>query len=70
LSVDEILELVKQFEGEQKELKNECFRLSWFMRGGATLDEVFALSYEDRSIISDMVKDHLETTKKSGVPFF
>ena len=40
------------------------------MRGGATLEEVFALSYEERSIISDIVKDHLETTKKSGLPFF
>jgi hypothetical protein len=40
------------------------------MRGGLTTDEAFALSYEDRVIISEIVKDHLETTEKSGLPFF
>ena len=40
------------------------------MRGGVTLDEGFNLTYEDREIISDIVKDNLETTKKSGLPFF
>jgi len=40
------------------------------MRGGVSLDEAFTLSYEERTIIFDLVKDHLETTKKSGLPFF
>ena len=55
---------------EQKEIKSECFKLSWWLRGGATLEEAFSLSYEDRNIISDMIKDNIETTKKSGLPFF
>ena len=40
------------------------------MRGGVNLDEAFTLSYEERVIIFDMVKDNLETTKKSGLPYF
>lgn len=40
------------------------------MRGGLTLDDAFALTFEDRKIISELVKDNLETTKKSGLPFF
>ena len=40
------------------------------MRGSVTIDEGFYLSYEDRSLIGDIVKDNLETTKKSGLPFF
>ncbi len=40
------------------------------MRGGITLDDAFALSVEDREIIADIIKDNLETTKKSGLPFF
>ena len=70
LSVDEILGVVKEFEGEQKELKSECFKLSWFMRGGVSVEEVFSMSYEDRSLISDLIKENLETTKKTGQPFF
>lgn len=70
MSVDEILSLVDDYEREQKELKKECINLSWFMRGGLTLDEAWTLCHEDRVIIGEMVKDHLETTKKSGLPYF
>jgi len=40
------------------------------MRGGLTWDESYYLSLEDRKIISAMIKENLETTKKSGLPFF
>ncbi len=40
------------------------------MRGSITLDDAYALSIEDREIIANIVKDNLETTKKSGLPFF
>jgi hypothetical protein len=40
------------------------------MRGGISMDDVFALSFEDREIIANIIKENLETTKKSGLPFF
>lgn len=40
------------------------------MRGGMTLDEGFYLSFEDRQLINDIIKDNLETTKKTQLPFF
>lgn len=40
------------------------------MRGGITLDEAFALSIEDRELIADLIKENLETTKKTQMPFF
>ena len=40
------------------------------MRGGVTIDEGYNLSHEDRMLIGDIVKENLETTKKSGLPFF
>ena len=40
------------------------------MRGSVTLDEGFYLSHEERLLIGDIVKENLETTKKSGLPFF
>ena len=40
------------------------------MRGGLTHRETLNLSPEDREIIHKLVKDNLETTKKSGQPFF
>jgi hypothetical protein len=40
------------------------------MRGSVTLEDTYLLGYEDREIISDLIKENLETTKKSGLPFF
>tara|TARA_B110000503_G_scaffold133110_1_gene210090 strand:- start:624 stop:830 length:207 start_codon:yes stop_codon:yes gene_type:complete len=68
--VAEILEDVKRYEGEQKELKSEIMKLCWYMRGGLTLEEGFSLSFEDRMLINDIIKDNLETTKKTQLPFF
>ena len=40
------------------------------MRGGLSYDDSMMLSKIEREIISDIVKDNLETTKKSKMPFF
>ena len=44
--------------------------MAWYMRGSMTLDETFLTAPEDREIMSKMIKENLETTKKSGLPFF
>ncbi len=44
--------------------------MSWFMRGGITYEHALNLSQEERKIISSIIKDNMETTKKSGLPFF
>jgi hypothetical protein len=53
-----------------KALKEEIFRLCWFMRGGVTLEEAYQLDYADRQLINALIKDNLETTKETGMPFF
>lgn len=40
------------------------------MRGGITLEEAYSLTPDEKIIIGDIVKENLETTKKSGLPFF
>ena len=40
------------------------------MRGGISYEDAFYMSAEEREIISKIVKENLETTKKSGLPFF
>ena len=69
-SLDEILQEVKRMEGEQKELKTEITKICWYMRGGISLDEAYTMSFDDRRIVSSIIKENLETTKKSGLPFF
>ena len=40
------------------------------MRGGLTYDQAMALGIQERELINDLINDNLETTKKSGLPFF
>lgn len=40
------------------------------MRGGTTIGELMESSFSDREMINKLVKENLETTKKTGVPFF
>ena len=40
------------------------------MRGGLTYDQAMALSFSERENIGSLINENLETTKKSGLPFF
>lgn len=65
----EILQEVNKIEKEAKVLKKEILQICWFMRG-LSYSEAMHMTHEDREIVSQIVKEHLETTKKSGLPFF
>ena len=57
-------------EKESNSIRQEALQLCWYMRGGLTYDQALRLSIGERQIINDIVKGNLETTKKSGLPFF
>lgn len=57
-------------EKETLEIRREALQLSWYMRGGISYDQSLQLSVSERTLISELIKDNLETTKKSGLPFF
>lgn len=40
------------------------------MRGGITYDDAIMLSQAEREIIVTIINQNMETTKKSGLPFF
>ena len=70
LSNEEIVELLDTLEKESKALKKEILSMCWYMRGSITYDDSMMLSYDDRKIISKIIEENLETTEKSGMPFF
>lgn len=69
LSNDAIEGLINGYEKESKALKEEALRFSWYMRGGLSYDDAMMLSYQEREIISEIIKDNIEVTKKSGMLF-
>ena len=68
--LDDILAEVDNLEKQTKGFKEELYKVCWFMRGSISVQEIFNMSTEDREILGNIIKDNLETTKKSGLPFF
>jgi glutamate formiminotransferase len=57
-------------EKDCQSIRQEALKISWFMRGGLTYDQAMALGIQERNIVNDLITDNLETTKKTGIPFF
>ncbi len=70
MDLPEILREVENLDKESKAVKQDLMKMCWYMRGGISYDDAFYMSIEDRQIISEIIKENLETTKKSGLPFF
>jgi len=72
LSLDNnaIVELIDQFDKESKAIKEEALKMTWFMRGGVSYEEIMLLGFDERELINKIIKSNLESTKESGLPFF
>ncbi len=70
LTNEEIIILLDQMEKETKARKDDILRICWYMRGALSYSEGMMLSRTDQEIINKIIKDNLETTKKSNLPFF
>lgn len=62
--------MVDQMDKETSDIRQEAIKIAWYMRGGVTYDQALQLSVNERTLISELIKDNLETTKKTGLPFF
>ena len=62
--------MVDAMEKEARNIRLDVLKLCWYMRGGVTYDEAIQMSQVERGIINEIVKENLETTKKSGLPFY
>ena len=62
--------MITTMDTEAADIRREAVRMSWYMRGGMTYEQILNLSWEERVQINDLIKDNLETTKKTNLPFF
>jgi len=51
-------------------IRDEALKMCWYMRGGLTYNEAMHLSFHERECIGRLIKENLETTKKTGLPFY
>jgi hypothetical protein len=70
LDSDGIVKMIDAMEKETQDIRLDILKLCWYMRGGVGFEEAMQMSSKDRDLINELVKENLETTKKSGLPFF
>ena len=67
---DQIVSYLTSMDKEGAALKSELLKMCWYMRGGLTYDEAIMLDPAEKKVLADLIKENLETTQKSGLPFF
>jgi len=70
LENDQVIAWLDSLEKESKALKREIMQLCWYMRGSISYTEAMELAPSEREIIVKLIKENLETAKKTGMPFF
>ena len=56
-------------ENETKQIKDDVYRIGWYMRGSFTYDDLmFKISLEDRKILNNIIKENIETVNKTKMP--
>ena len=69
LSASDIQEKLIGLDEETKNFKQELFRISWYMRGGVTVNDLLHIySFEDREAAYSIIKENMEATKTTQMP--
>ena len=64
-----IQQIIYRLDNQAKEIKEEVYRISWYMRGGVdSHDLLWNYSAEDREIMASIIKSNIESTKNSRMP--
>lgn len=70
LTIEEIQKEVEELEKESKALRQELYQMAWYMRGALNIEQAFMLDFHDREIIAEIIKQNIEVTKETNMPFF
>jgi hypothetical protein len=70
LDAEGVQKLLDTMEEECKAIKRNALKLSWYLRGGATYEDILNMSTFERNEIVKIIESNLETTKNTKLPFF
>ena len=70
LAPEDISTMVDNMDKEAESIRRQSLKMSWYMRGGATYEDVLQMSTPERKMLSELIKENLDTTKSSKLPFF
>ena len=70
LDPEGVKKLIDRYEKEVNQIKKSALQLSWYLRGGASYEDILNMSTQERIAINEIVESNLDTTKKTQMPFF
>jgi hypothetical protein len=70
LDDDEIGLMLEDYDKQARAIKDEMLRFVWWMRGGLSYDDALYLAHHENEIVRQIIKENMETTKTTGMPFF
>lgn len=66
---EEVLTLAETYEKEIQAIKDLAYRVSWYMRGGVSIETyLYDMDLTDREIIQKIIKENVENTKNAKMP--
>jgi len=66
MSNSEIEEYLVRLDAEVLQFKEQLFNISWHMRGGVNVNDLFhTYSNDDLIILNDIIKEHVKLTKET-----
>jgi hypothetical protein len=63
-----VQELIRAHKQEEHEFFMHIDSLTWYMRGGLTRTEAFALSPDERRRIIKLISERIKIVEKTGLP--
>jgi hypothetical protein len=62
--------MIDGMEQECSDIRKGALKMSWYMRGGASYEDILNMSNDERNAITAIIESNLETTKNTKLPFF
>lgn len=62
--------IIEGYENEVNDIKKNALSMAWYMRGGASYEDILNMSQFERREINALIENNLEITKKTQIPFF
>jgi hypothetical protein len=62
--------LLEGMERQINSFKEDLLKSIWYMRGSVSYADIMQMTEKERAIIGKIIKENLETTKKTGLPYF
>jgi len=64
----EVAEYFEEMASDARDIKKQVIEICWYMRGSVTHDQAWQLTYEDKKLISEFIKENQEKYKGSMNP--